>query len=79
MPTILRVGPYRFYFYPADRNEPRHVHVVSGKKEAKFWLDPFPIPAYNHGFNGSDLRKIQGVIWVNLGRLRGDWDAFFAP
>ncbi|MBI5039684.1 MAG: hypothetical protein HZB57_00240 [Gammaproteobacteria bacterium] len=27
MPTILRVGPYRFFIYAGDRDEPRHVHV----------------------------------------------------
>ena len=27
MPTILRVGPYRFFFYASDRAEPMHVHV----------------------------------------------------
>ena len=27
MPTVLRVGPYRLFFFSADRDEPRHVHV----------------------------------------------------
>lgn len=27
MPTVLRVGPYRFFFYAGDRSEPAHVHV----------------------------------------------------
>ena len=27
MPTILREGPYRFFFYASDREEPLHVHV----------------------------------------------------
>jgi hypothetical protein len=26
MPTILRIGPYRF-FYSADCDEPAHIHV----------------------------------------------------
>ena len=25
MLTVLRIGPYRFFFYSADQNEPRHV------------------------------------------------------
>jgi hypothetical protein len=25
MPTVLRIGPYRFFFYSGDREEPRHV------------------------------------------------------
>ena len=40
MPTVLRVGPYRFFFYAGDHNEPPHVHIESGKKIAKFWLEP---------------------------------------
>ena len=27
MPTVLREGPYRYYFYASDREEPPHVHV----------------------------------------------------
>jgi hypothetical protein len=40
MPTIFADGPYRFFFYPSDREEPRHVHVERDDKVAKFWLDP---------------------------------------
>src|SRR6266581_2671996 len=27
VPTVLRTGPYRFYFYSHEPNGPRHVHV----------------------------------------------------
>jgi Domain of unknown function (DUF4160) len=27
MPTVLRAGPYRFYFYSHEPNEPPHIHV----------------------------------------------------
>jgi hypothetical protein len=40
MPTVLRAGPYRFFFYAGDREEPPHVHVERDEKVAKFWLDP---------------------------------------
>jgi hypothetical protein len=33
MPTVLRSGPYRFFFYSADRGEPPHVHV-EGRRAA---------------------------------------------
>jgi len=36
MPTILRVGPYRFFFYSADGEEPPHVHVERDDSVAKF-------------------------------------------
>jgi hypothetical protein len=78
VPVVLRVGPYRFFFYPADRNEPRHVHVERDDKEAKFWLDPSPRMVYNHGFGAGEIRQILKVIYANLVRLRRRWDAFFA-
>jgi hypothetical protein len=41
MPTVLRVGPYRCFFFAGDRNEPPHVHVERDTNRAKVWLDPF--------------------------------------
>jgi hypothetical protein len=40
MPTILRHGPYRFFFYAGDADEPPHVHVERDDNKAKFWLAP---------------------------------------
>ncbi|MBL6983336.1 MAG: DUF4160 domain-containing protein [Anaerolineales bacterium] len=38
-PTVLRLGPYRFFFYSGDRVEPPHIHVEREKFKAKYWLD----------------------------------------
>jgi hypothetical protein len=40
MPTVLRNGPDRFFFYSGDRDEPPHIHVERDNDIAKFWLDP---------------------------------------
>jgi hypothetical protein len=40
MPTVLCLGPYRFFFYGDDREEPPHVHVEREDHLAKFWLEP---------------------------------------
>ena len=40
MPTVFRSGPYRFYFYSHEPNEPPHVHIDRDESSAKFWLDP---------------------------------------
>ena len=40
MPTLLRGGPFRFFFYLGDRGEPPHVHVQRDNHIAKFWLNP---------------------------------------
>ncbi|WP_228037783.1 DUF4160 domain-containing protein [Nodosilinea sp. LEGE 06152] len=36
MPTLLRVGPYRFFCYVGDRDEPAHVHIERDSSEANF-------------------------------------------
>lgn len=38
MPTVLRIGAYRFYFYSHEPNEPAHVHIDKGNATAKIWL-----------------------------------------
>jgi Domain of unknown function (DUF4160) len=38
MPTMLRSGPYRFYFYSHEPNEPPHIHVDRDDSSAKFWI-----------------------------------------
>jgi len=58
MPTVLRSGPYRFYFYSHEPNEPPHVHVDRDDLSAKFWLGPVGL-ARNFGFPPRELRRIQ--------------------
>ena len=38
MPTILREGSYRVFFFSDEGNEPAHVHVFSNGKVVKLWL-----------------------------------------
>nr|VFK14803.1 MAG: protein of unknown function (DUF4160) [Candidatus Kentron sp. LPFa] len=38
MPTVFRIGPYRFFFYSGDRNEPIHVHVERDDKVANLFI-----------------------------------------
>jgi hypothetical protein len=76
MPTALRSGPYRFYFYAYDCGEPRHMHVDRERKSAKFWLDPVVSLAENHGYSRAELRDIDRLTRENLERLRNEWDAF---
>ena len=55
MPTVLRQGPYRFYFFSHEPNEPPHVHVDRDEASAKFWLDLVAL-ARNTGFSAKELR-----------------------
>lgn len=62
MPTVLRVGPYRFHFYSDERGEPAHVHVRSSDGECKFWLDPVGL-AKNRGLAPHQLRDIEKIVY----------------
>ncbi len=61
MPTVLQSGPYRFYFYSHEPNEPPHVHVDRDDLSAKFWLEPVAF-ARNFGFAPRELRRIQRLV-----------------
>jgi hypothetical protein len=65
MPTVLRVGPYRFYFYASDRQEPPHVHVERDDKVAKFWLSPVRLER-SGGFSRREINRIQDLVETNV-------------
>jgi hypothetical protein len=75
MPTALRIGPYRLYFYSYDCAERRHMHVDRDTLSAKFWLDPVVSLAHNYGYGRKELRDIERLILDNLGQLRDEWDS----
>jgi hypothetical protein len=75
-PTILRDGPYRFYFFAGDRAEPPHVHVEGNDGEAKYWLRPVAlVDAW--GYSARELRVIQRIIEVHRDEFLRAWDEFF--
>lgn len=61
MPTVLREGRYRFYFFSNEGQEPPHIHVKAGGDQAKFWLAPVEL-AVNHGFNVRELNRIRALV-----------------
>lgn len=76
MPTVLRSGPYRFFFYAGDRNEPPHIHVERGDGEAKFWLDPVRLER-SHGFSRKEINRLQALVEQHRQQLLESWDEFF--
>ena len=60
-PTVLRVGPYRFFFFSYEGQEPPRIHVKAGSDEAKFWLDPVAL-ASNYGFNHRELNQVSHLV-----------------
>lgn len=76
MPTVLRIGPYRFFFYSGDQSEPPHIHVERDRSEAKFWLDPVRL-ARSHGFAAREIGEIEKLVAENEQLLLERWNEFF--
>ncbi len=64
MPTILKIGLYRFFFYSNERGEPPHIHVQRERFLAKFWLSPVAL-AGSKRFASHELRTIQKHVDEN--------------
>lgn len=77
MPTVLRIGPYRFHFYSHEPNEPAHIHVDRDSLSVKFWLEPVEL-ARNIGFSPKELRKIRDIILENKKKLLEAWYGYFS-
>jgi hypothetical protein len=76
MPTILRIGPYRFFFVSLDRGEPPHIHVRRENMVAKFWLDPVALEQAR-GFNRTELNDIGKLVQEHRQALLEGWYEFF--
>ncbi|HXZ86630.1 MAG TPA: DUF4160 domain-containing protein [Myxococcota bacterium] len=76
MPTVLRSGPYRVYFFSHEPNERPHVHIDHHDRSAKFWLEPIGL-ARNIGFSGWELARLERLIRSNQSDLLKAWHGFF--
>ena len=76
MPTVLRVGPFRFFFYAGDGAEPPHVHVERDDCEAKFWLDPVRLER-SRGYRRGEINRIRELVAKHHEQLLESWNAFF--
>jgi len=77
VPTVLRSGPYRLFFYAADRDEPPHVHVERDDRIAKFWLDPIRLQS-SGGFSRLELARIEMLVSDHRVELREAWNEYFS-
>lgn len=76
MPTILRIGEYRFHFYSDEGNEPPHIHVRKGDAECKFWLEPTIVLAHNRAMKAPDIRSIERLVFENQEKLRKSYNEY---
>jgi hypothetical protein len=76
MPTVLREGPYRFFFYSADGGEPPHVHVERDERVAKIWLEPVRLSRSGR-FSRAEISDIIRVVTSRRGMLLEAWNGYF--
>ncbi len=76
MPTVLKFGPYRFFFYAGDRDEPAHIHVERNENIAKFWLDPVRLKS-SGGFSRLEITNIHTIINEHHLKLLEAWHEYF--
>jgi len=77
MPTILRHGGQRFFFFSNEGNEPSHIHVETGEKYAKFWLEPVVL-VRSMGYNAKELRAISKLVEENRLLFKEKWNEYFS-
>ena len=74
MSTVAGIpGPYRFFFYSFDCNEPMHVHVRRERMVCKFWIEPLAL-SFNNGFSANELNRIRRTIIDHLNRIVEAWN-----
>jgi hypothetical protein len=61
VPTVLVNGPFRFFFYSNENDEPPHVHVKRERALAKFWLEPVELD-WSTGFAAHVLWQIERIV-----------------
>ena len=76
MPTVLRIGPYRFYFFSNEGDEPAHVHVDRDTATAKVWLNSVEL-ARSRGFRPKDISAILGIVTEHRAMLLEAWHDHF--
>ncbi len=75
-PTVFREKGYRFFFFSREESR-KHVHVISGDGEAKFWLEPELELARNYGYNRQQLREIELLVEEHRDELVSAWNQHF--
>jgi hypothetical protein len=76
MPTVLLIGPYRFFFVSLDYPEPPHIHVRREKMVAKFWLNPVTLDRTG-GFSRTEINQSAGLVNENRDFLLEKWYEHF--
>jgi len=76
MPTVLRIGSARFFFYSNEGSEPPHIHVEQGGAVAKFWLRVVSL-ASSTRFSAGELRRLERQVEQHRDQFIQAWHDYF--
>ncbi len=76
VPTALRIGGLRFFFFSNEGTEPPHIHVETGDGHAKFWLEPVTL-AYSTGMSSQDLKRARLLVMQHVNEFKERWREHF--
>ena len=76
MPTVLRIGGLRFFFYSNEGLEPPHIHVEQGDNVAKFWLESIELES-SYGFSAKEINVIRKLVDEHRVTLLQAWHEYF--
>jgi hypothetical protein len=77
MPTVLRIGGFRFHFYSHEPNEPPHIHIDYAGTDCKIWLEPVSV-ASSRGMTARDLSRVLTLVRENRILLLEAWNGYFS-
>lgn len=76
MPTVMRIGAFRFYFYSHEPNESPHIHIDGGEATIKVWLGSLDV-ARSRGFRAHEINGIVAMVAEHQTALTEAWHEYF--
>ena len=76
MPTVLRIGATRFFFYSNEGTEAPHIHIEHAGAVAKFWLSPVSL-AHSRRFSSRELHRLEGQVAEHRQQILEAWREYF--
>jgi hypothetical protein len=76
-PTIMRIGPYRFFFNSREERR-QHVHISSSEGTAKYWLEPMVALASSYRLSEGELRRLEALVKEHENEFRSAWKSHFS-
>ena len=74
MPTVMRIGAFRFYFFSHEPNEPPHVHVDRDEATIKVARSDL---AKSRGFRAHEIGGIVAMVEERRAGLLEAWHEYF--